>query len=120
MTPNAKVPANRTPTEVSNRSPLRRATQPMPSAVPTAASAAPEEERPAEHECDDQTRKRGVADRVADEGEPLEDHEGAHDRADDADHERCEQATLHEAVGERVGQEADEVHEPAPSWKWRS
>ena len=41
MTPNAKVPANRTPTEVSNRRPLRRATQPMPSAVPTAASDPP-------------------------------------------------------------------------------
>ncbi len=41
ITPNANVPANRTPTAVSKRSPLLRATQPMASAVPTAATEPP-------------------------------------------------------------------------------
>ena len=39
--PNANVPANRTPTAVSNRSAPRRATAPIASAVPTAATAPP-------------------------------------------------------------------------------
>ena len=40
-TPNAKVPANRTPIAVSWRRPDRLDTYPIASAVPTAATAAP-------------------------------------------------------------------------------
>ena len=63
---------------------------------------------------DDQARKRGVADGVADERQSLEDDEGAHHGAHDADDQRRGQPALHEAVGQRVHEQVD--HRRASSW----
>ena len=52
-----------------------------------------------------------MADRIADERQSLEHDERAHHRAHDPDEERGDEPTLHEAVGHRVDQEADQVHQ---------
>ena len=73
-------------------------------------------QRHPEQERDHEPGKRGVADGVADEREALEDDERAHDRADDADEDRGDEAALHEPVAQRVEHEADRVISERPSW----
>ena len=69
-------------------------------------------QRDAEDEGDDQPRERGMADGVADERQPAQDHERAHHRADDPHQDGGDQAALHEAVGHRLEEEVEHVISP--------
>ena len=65
-----------------------------------------------EHVGDDEAREGSVADRIADEGEPAQDDEGAHHRADDADQDGRHEPALHEAVGHRAQEEVEHLSPP--------
>ena len=97
-TPSASIATNSRPMAVSEDRRVRRVTSATPPIITTAPTAAPSDPGQAEQDRGRDARQHAVRERVAEEREPAQDDERAHDGAGDRDEHAGEQRPQHEAV----------------------
>ena len=102
-TPSASMPTKSRPMAVSDESRERRVMSVTPPIMASAPTVAPTHARRADEQGGRDARQHAVRQRITDEGQAAQHHEGADDRAGDGDEHTGQQRAQHEpVVQERV------------------